>query len=143
MLLYKNGRFYSKDVSFMVPNGFYFDSDPDRLYSDGVIAWNSSCANSYSWTIQQGFQSSKEDLEGLFLQGYRFLSQVMPIQMNGLMGHRLIYRKPEGSGGCYEVQFDLSKTRKMVFLVDALRDKIENVVVSSDFRTALDGIRAE
>ena len=67
----------------------------------------------------------------------------MPIQINGLIGHRLIYRKPEGSGGCYEVQFDLSETRKMVFLVDALRDKIENVVVSSEFRTALDGMRAE
>lgn len=94
MLLYKNGRFYSDKFSFLLPEGFYFEDDPEVNYEHGFCAWPPGRDYLCVWHIYENSRGSAVELANWLLPecGFVGLSPVTPIQVNGLSGHYLLYK---------------------------------------------------
>ncbi len=142
MLLYKQGRFYTKGASFIIPDGFYLDTSPDLCYDVGMTALDPTCSHSYIWAIFVSYQGTKETLEDLPQMGCRLLTKSTPIQINGLSGHWIIWTMGIGSG-CYEVRFDLGGNKHFTLMMDAHECDIHKIMESAEFHSVLEGIRAE
>ncbi len=145
MLLYKNGRFYGKKVSFLLPDGFYFEDDPDINVEHGFCAWPPEKDYLCSWNFYEDCWGSKAELENWLSPecGFISLTPITPIQMNGLSGHFLLYKNRQAQ--YYEARFDLGEGEELSFLTETReRGKdIRQIVVSPPFQAALEGIRAQ
>lgn len=140
MLLYKQGRFYTEGVSFLVPDGFYMETLAPVYFENGFMTRDTTKSHSYNWAAYPTEWRAKEELDKRVELDMRFIDPITPIQINGLSGYWLAFA---GATECYEAQFDLPGHRLFMLLVDALGDSIRDIMTTSDFKAVLRGIRAE
>lgn len=143
MLLFKNGRFYSEKVSFIIPDGFYFEDDPDVIDEYGLCAWDPKKEFLFCWRFCEDCMGTARELESWFLPdcGMVPLSEIAPIQINGLSGHRVFYRTRQAQ--YYEARFALEEGRELVLLVEGQGRDVRKMAASPEFEAALYGIRGE
>ena len=144
MLLHKNGRFYGKKVSFLLPNGFYFEDDPDINVEHGFCAWPPEKDYLCSWNFYENCWGSEAELKNWLSPdcGFTPLSFITPSLINGLSGHFLLYKSRESQ--YYEARFDLGDGEELSFLVETKKRgrDICQIVKSPEFKAALEGIEA-
>lgn len=141
MLLYKNGRFYSDKFSFLLPEGFYFEDDPEVNYEHGFCAWPPGRDYLCVWHIYENSRGSAVELANWLLPecGFVGLSPVTPIQVSGLSGHYLLYKNRRNQ--YYEARFDLGDGEELSFLVETAGEDIRGFVGTPAFHAALSGIQ--
>lgn len=140
MLMYKQGRFWAEGASFAIPDGFFVEMDPDVNYERGIGAWDPSCTILYMWNICKEDDGAKQMLESV-VKDYQPLSKITPIVLNGLSGYWGIYGGKSFQN--YEVRFDLKNGWQMTLIVENNKYDIREVMASPEFKSALEGIRAE
>lgn len=121
MLQYIGHRLSCDGVSFVIPDGFYMDSNTDEGVESGV----SLLSPDHTYRLDIGIEhfvypSQKELTDALRSMGYQVLSDIQPITVNGLHGHYAAY----SSSQCQycEVRFDLREdSNGTVALVILLR----------------------
>ena len=130
MLLYKDGCFYGRYISFVLPDGLYLDTNPPLAYDYGISAWDEKeqirfdiCEDDTSKT-----GDIKKDMQQhLFEDGDSFEadSPIMETELNGLTGYEVFYH--ENKHDLYEVWFKLPEGQTCVFFAQCPRGKTENV----------------
>lgn len=143
MLLYKNGRFYSEKVSFLLPDGFYFEEDPEINCEHGFCAWSPGKDYLCSWNFYGDCYGTSAELESWLSPecGFTALVPVTPIALNGLSGHFLLYQNKQAQ--YYEARFDLGEGEELSFLAETRGKDLLGIVSSEEFKAALNGIQAE
>ena len=144
MILFQNGRFYRDKVSFLVPDGFYFEEDREINEEHGFCVWSPEKDFLCSWNFYEGCMGSRAELENWLSPecGFTPLSPITPIQINGLPGHFLLYKNQRDQ--YYEARFDLGKGEELSFLVEVPRGgrDIRQIVDSTTFKMVLNGMEA-
>lgn len=142
MLLYKDGRFWGKKVAFLLPDGFYLEDTPDRKWEHGFCAWSPQRDYRCSWRLCRDCAGTAAELERWLSPEFGFtpLSEVAPLEVNGLSGHFLLYENHRKQ--YYEARFDLGDGEEFVFEAETWDRPIRQVAASPEFRAALEGIRA-
>lgn len=143
MLLYKNGRFYGEKVSFLVPDGFYLEVDPEIIGEYGFCAWSPQRDCLCCWRSYDGCGGTAAELETRFFPecGCVPLSPVTPIQLNGLSGHFVFYRDLQKQ--YYEARFDLTDGDQLSFSVEAQGKDIRRLMDTPECKAVLTGIQAQ
>ncbi len=143
MLLFKNGRFYGEKVSFIIPDGFYFEDDPDRIDQYGLCAWDPKGEFLFCWRFYENCAGTEEELQNWLRPdcGMTSLAEILPIQINGLSGHQTVYGTERVQ--YYEARFALGEGRELDFLVEGWGKAIRRMAATPEFEAALHGIRAE
>ena len=117
MLLYKNHRFYYENISFQIPDGFYYDSAP-REESDNLIYLHPA-DESYDLQlrIEEDCDGSKAELDSVIYDlSATVVYPVAPISCGGLSGHHATYRSRRTQ--YYEAWFDLEDGRALTIVVE-------------------------
>lgn len=143
MLQYKNGRFYIGKASFALPDGFYVESDIEITEGSAFCAWDSRREYLFHWRYFQDCEGSAEELQKWFLPdcGLIPLSEIVPVAVNGLSGHMVLYRsyRPQYC----EARFDLGDGEELVLMVESEKGKAEDIPTSEAFRTVWMGLGGE
>lgn len=94
MLLYKDGKFHTHGIWFVIPDGFLVEPAPDAIPQNGFVAYTPDQRYMVEWDVEQGCHGTKEELEELFFPGGSFLplGPITPLTVNGLAGHRVMCR---------------------------------------------------
>ena len=141
MMLYKQGRFWVEGASFQIPEGFYIETDPDVNYERGLAAWDPTRTHLYLWAIsEEEEEGTKEALEEMTKE-LKTLSPPAPFTLNGLPGHWMTYGGKTFQN--YEARFALNDEEQLVFSVEGGDNDISKIMESPEFRSALEGIRAD
>lgn len=142
MLLYKDGRFYGERVSFAIPEGFYVEDDRDVTDEYGFCAWDPEREYLCCWRFYWDCGDTKEELAKWFCPdcGITPLSEIAPIQINGLRGHSVLYQTR--SEQYYEARFDLGEGEEFALLVETRGQNIRRIIESPTFKCVLEGIQA-
>ena len=140
MLMYHQGRFWTEGASFAVPDGFFLETDPVVTYKKGITAWNPTQSVLYRWTVYKEQGGTRESLEKAVCE-FQPLTEIIPVSLNGLSGQWLIYGINQEE--YYEARFALSGKSQLVFMVEEAGGKLQKVMDSPEFRSALENIRAE
>lgn len=140
MLLFQNGRFYQGKVSFLVPDGFYFEDDPDMTSEYGFCAWAPGKDYLCCWRFYEDCLGTAEELRAWFAPdcGLVSLSEITAVEMNGLKGHFVLYKNRNHQ--YYEARFDLGEGAQLAFLAETLGD-IRRIAARPEFAAALEGIK--
>lgn len=142
MLLYKDGWFYGEKVSFQIPDGFYFENDPDMTGEYGFCAWGPKRKTLFCWRFYEDCAGSAEELRTWFSpdSGTVPLSGIIPIKIHGLTGHYALYRTRREQ--YYEARFDLGEGEEFVLLVELREGDIRDIVTAPELKAVTDKIWA-
>ena len=108
MVLYKDGKFHVKGISFCLPDGYYLNTDSEISQKFRLEALPQDQSFTMRWLLTEiSTKDSYAVLEYLFTEdvGFKPIVPVSPISVNGLTGHQCV-----GVGKYqqfYEVQLDL------------------------------------
>ena len=143
MLQYKNGRFYMGRVSFFLPEGFYVEDRIDLLEEDGLTAWEPEQKDLYRWRYYWDCEGAAAELQKWFLPdcGLIPLSEVIPVEINGLMGHMVLYCSRQAC--FFEARFDLGEAEQLGLTVESKSRDAKKIPASAAFRAVWAGLRAE
>lgn len=143
MLLYKNGRFYGEGVSFAIPTGFYVEDVRDVTDEYGFCAWDPEREYLCCWRFYWDCEGTKEELVKWLDPdcGITPLSEITPIQINGLRGYFILYRTRRKQ--YYEARFDMGEGKEFALLVETRHQNIHRIIESAEFKSVLGGIQAE
>ena len=141
MLLYENGRFDMGKASFVLPDGFYVESDIELIEGSAFCAWDPERKYLFRWRCFWDCEGSAEELKKWFLPdvGLVPLSEITPVSVNGLTGHRVLYRS-RVSEYC-EARFDLGEGEQLVLMVESRVEKAKDILSSAVFQTVWKGLR--
>lgn len=94
MLLYKEGKFNALGVSFTLPNGFWLETEPENAVQYGLTAYTPDKQFQVVWEIEEGCHGTVAELQELFgpETGIKALSEITPVSIGGISGHRVMYR---------------------------------------------------
>lgn len=130
MLLYKDGRFYARYISFVLPDGCYLDSNPPFSYEYGISAWDGKKEIRLD-VFEDGYSRSgniqRDMYQYLFVDGdsYEQDSPILPAEMNGLSGYDVYYHTD--SADHYEFWFKQTEEQSGVVFIQCPRGKTANV----------------
>lgn len=141
MLRFQNGRFDMGKASFVLPDGFYVESDIDITEGSTFCAWDSQQKYLFHWRYFWNWEGSAEELKKWFLPdcGLIPMSEIVPAAVNGLTGHMVLYRTH--SLEYFEARFDLDEGEGLVLRVEGKRGEAENILTSDAFRAVWRGLK--
>ena len=139
MFRYLNHRFHWNNISFQIPDGFYFDCDPDAPGKNTM--WLISPDRSFHISIdivthtKDTFQALKEEITDMMPQ---YISPIEPISLNGLHGHHASYRLMHPR--YYEIFLNLGNGELLNIVMwstdDDIYDKTTAAIAAFNFRLA-------
>lgn len=146
MLLYREGRFYTKGVSFKLPDGFYLVTEPETTSEELLSMTDAKEEYSVIWQTVEECEGTKEELEEIIdpKEGYGYIGEIESIEHNGLRGHQLRYRSDSGEREYCERRYQLSDDIHFVVIIYTEKETgIEEVLSREEVKDILDSIRAE
>lgn len=90
MILHKQGRFHIGAFSFALPDPICLNPAPALESENGLELWDPDTGLTISILAQEGDSDTRRALEEL-RETFRPLSEVEPVEMQGLSGHRMLY----------------------------------------------------
>lgn len=141
MLHYQNGRFDMGKASFILPDGFYVESDIDLTEGSGFCAWDPERKYLFRWRCFRDCEGPAEELKKWFLPdvGLIPLSEITPVAVNGLTGHGVLYHS-RVSEYC-EARFDLGEGEQLVLMVESRVEKAKDILSSDAFQAVWKGLQ--
>lgn len=92
MLLYHNYRFYWKNLSFQIPDGFFLDSKPEMEIDNFLRLWFFDGKHSLTLHIVENGSDTKCEMERIITEIIpEWSSPIEPVTINGLSGHYAEY----------------------------------------------------
>lgn len=146
MLQCKNGRFYVQGASFKLPDSFYLDSDISPRGEDGLSFFSQNEEYVIQYSFNQTTIGAEEELkQTAYDNGNTVLKPITPIEHNGLSGFQSTYRQNKDNAQIYEVHFQVTKSREMIFAVLSpfSEQDIHEIITSPALKAAFDGIQKE
>lgn len=140
MLMYKQGRFWTQGASFAIPDGFFLETAPQVQYRGGVNIWGPKKSCLYVWIVYEEQGETRENLRKI-ADDFEPISDVMPIAVNGLSGHGLIYSA--GRKEYYEAHFVLPDERHLAFIAEGEGHKVQETLDTAEFKAVFESVRAE
>lgn len=93
MFRYHNHRFYWNNISFQIPDGFYFDCDPETPGRNTLWLLSSDLDFHISIDVQKHSVDTLEALRNVIIDMMpECIAPIAPITVNGLHGHHASYR---------------------------------------------------
>lgn len=140
MLQFKDGKFCAQGLSFVFPNGFYLDTEPEAVDENVVVAWAPDMRYRIEWQIYEAKRSTIEDFEHLIRYSeFAWLGELTPVALNGLAGHQLYYKSREED--YYELRLSNGKS-SIMFYIKAHCGDIYKITSSPEIKTIISNLRA-
>ena len=142
MLRYIDGRFHVPGASFIIPSGFYLDTDPELSDDFGIHIEprDGSCRFHITYHRAYATDEGLREIISQFDTSY-IIRDIAPIQLNGLTGHDALYgSKPDEY---YEARFQLPGQNNLIVVVTLESGKSPDILKEGYIPTVMNGIRAE
>ena len=106
MLRYIDGRFHTPGASFIIPDGYYLDTDPELPDECGVYIEPRDGSCRFQISYREGYDTD-EGLREIISQfdTVHISRAIAPIRNNGLAGHDVLYESIPDE--YYEARFQL------------------------------------
>ena len=140
MLVYQNGRFSAHGFSFVLPDGFVLNTEPDVCYTHGFGAWTPEGDCYVEWEIEQECTGTLNELRALFEPGsgmFRIID-INPIIINGLPGHHVAYSYKGGQR--YEIRLSSGDGNELSFRVESQDTDVLSAISKPPVQAAIQGI---
>lgn len=118
MFQYLNHRFCLETVSFQIPNGYFFDSEPGEESDDFMRIWSPSRDFSVWIYATKNCDNTKEALMDVLddIEPH-YQSSIEELSINGLYGHQATYYM--SSPQYYEAWLQLTSDTALTIIIES------------------------
>lgn len=129
MLLFKDGRFYARYLSFVLPDGCYLNPNPPIANDYGVNVWEEDHQLEIDISEDNPPRSGElsQAMHAYLFEGpdrFEPDSSITEIEVNGLAGYEVFYHS---NVDYYEIWFALPDNHICEFFVQCPRGPVENI----------------
>lgn len=124
MMQYKNHRFYWANISFQIPEGFFFDPVEGCDIADTIRLFAPDDSFTLELQIEKDCMGTEEELASVIHDlEPNLVHPIAPLTVNDLQGHHATYRCRRTQ--YYEAWFDIGKGSALNFIVSTHGDILD------------------
>lgn len=143
MLQYKKGRFYCEGVSFEIPENFYYDTNIDLMFDNGMEFLSPDKKIIVEFSLRQTNKSTDVDLQNNIddVESYVMIDPITPITINELHGHQCYYH--DSKEHYYLVHLKVSDEYQFIYCLRSIEKDLKEALQEPEFKRTLMEIRKD
>lgn len=145
VFLCKNGRLYAENISFILPNGLYLDTNPECSSEWSIHFILPDASVSVGFHLETASFSTIQELQRAIMDcGNHPISEPLPTILNNIEGHYAMYRSEtyEYFELCLDAKnLSAPHNRFTVLITDASKSGIQTTIQHEAICTAIKSIR--
>lgn len=124
MLRYINHRFHCGTISFQIPDGFYFNSEPGEESDNTLNLCDPDETFTLELRVEEDCDGSAVELESVINDlAPTVVYPIAPLTINGLSGHHVTYRNRRTQ--YYEAWFDMADDASFSLIISTAGDILD------------------
>ena len=143
MLQWKDGRFHALGISFVIPDGFYLETEPETTHENGLSAWTSDMRCRVDWRIDEYDISPHDGLNRLFSpnSGMIPLREIERMNINGMSGCSALYETEVAQ--FFETRLKGREGGQLIIIIQDHQKDIVSFSRSKEIQAVLSGLRSD